>query len=298
MLVLVLIALAIGLLLIGGMFAAGIFEAAFLTGPGKEKQTAPVEPASESRRPASFEEFVVGSRCSADEHHLIPCQEGLDSSRSNTSIHAGALVAVALIVALLAGHAIAAARTIPDKKGADELQVEPDHSRLPVHLRSRIGDQFPHLAGFETLQGSIVRGKRVFAASGCASCHSVVTDKIVVGPSLADVGERLTRWQLAEAIIDPSRTLAAGFATVSVTTTDGRSFTATLISQTPESVVIELDGVVERFDPKSIEVSPPRSKMPDNVARRIRSAQEMADLLEFLRSPTDEPSNSLNGSRQ
>jgi len=59
--------------------------------------------------------------------------------------------------------------------------------------------------------GSGLDGPGVFAAFLCGTCHSIDAPDPLVGPSLFDVGSRLSKAEIYEAIMDPDATLADGF---------------------------------------------------------------------------------------
>jgi cytochrome c2 len=54
-------------------------------------------------------------------------------------------------------------------------------------------------------------GPTLFSTFLCNTCHHIDEPTTLVGPSLYDVGSRLTKAQLYEAIMDPDATVAEGF---------------------------------------------------------------------------------------
>lgn len=60
-------------------------------------------------------------------------------------------------------------------------------------------------------------GERLFAETvigtqaGCITCHSLSADEVIVGPSIAGVGARLSEAELRESILDPNAVLVDGF---------------------------------------------------------------------------------------
>lgn len=54
-------------------------------------------------------------------------------------------------------------------------------------------------------------GKGLFAKYICATCHSVDAPVKLVGPSLYDVGKRLSRAEIYESVLDPDAKIAEGF---------------------------------------------------------------------------------------
>jgi mono/diheme cytochrome c family protein len=59
--------------------------------------------------------------------------------------------------------------------------------------------------------GTPLDGPQLFQNHGCATCHNIDKPETLVGPSLYDVGKRLSTPQLYESIMDPDATLAKGF---------------------------------------------------------------------------------------
>ena len=59
--------------------------------------------------------------------------------------------------------------------------------------------------------GEELRGEALLVAQGCNACHSLTEPVRLVGPSLFDVGNRLTRGQIYEALMDPDATIADGY---------------------------------------------------------------------------------------
>ncbi len=54
-------------------------------------------------------------------------------------------------------------------------------------------------------------GPGMISKYACATCHSIDTPARLVGPSLYDVGKRLSRADIAESILEPDAKVAAGF---------------------------------------------------------------------------------------
>jgi cytochrome c2 len=58
---------------------------------------------------------------------------------------------------------------------------------------------------------SNMTGEELVANYGCTICHSFTDPTTMVGPSLHDVGDRLSQAQLYESIMEPDATIAEGF---------------------------------------------------------------------------------------
>ncbi len=69
-------------------------------------------------------------------------------------------------------------------------------------------------------------GKDLIAKYGCMTCHSFSDAAKLVGPSLYDVGKRLSRAQIYESVVEPDASIAAGFSPgVMSATLAGNGFT-------------------------------------------------------------------------
>ena len=55
------------------------------------------------------------------------------------------------------------------------------------------------------------KGKELYDTNGCAGCHSIDTDAILVGPSLKGIGEKYDAAYLKNAILTPDKDVPEGF---------------------------------------------------------------------------------------
>ncbi len=55
------------------------------------------------------------------------------------------------------------------------------------------------------------KGKELYESNGCAGCHSIDTDSILVGPSLKSIGSKYDAAYLKDAIIAPDKDVPEGF---------------------------------------------------------------------------------------
>ncbi len=149
-------------------------------------------------------------------------------------------------------------------------------------------DDFPSNWEQSMAERSVEAGERHFRGTGCIQCHRLGQEGGVVGPDLAAVGQRLKPAEMLEAILLPSKVIAAGYAGVTIETTDGRLITgrieqedaAKLIvrpaSSTEPSVVIPITDVVARHP---LEIS----NMPSGTVDVLQQ-DEIIDLVAFLLS--------------
>jgi len=140
-----------------------------------------------------------------------------------------------------------------------------------------------------SLSGDSVRGKQLFfetSGISCKNCHRIHQDGKEVGPELTTIGKKLTRVQLLESLLEPSKLIDPKYITYLVETDDGRILSGILLNKDDHEVVLkDAQDVVSRLPTKRIEQLVPQrqSLMPDLLFRDM-TAQQVADLLAYLTS--------------
>jgi putative heme-binding domain-containing protein len=142
--------------------------------------------------------------------------------------------------------------------------------------------------GTPFIPGDRAEGERLFwTKGGCGQCHRVGTRGGRFGPELSRIGRARTLAHLRESIEDPGRDIAAGYATVSVVTRDGRRIVG--IERGRDHFSVRLLDAQEHYysflkeDVESIQPET-RSLMPSY--RKVFTAKELDDLLAYLASLT------------
>lgn len=141
-------------------------------------------------------------------------------------------------------------------------------------------------------------GQAVFEKS-CAQCHKIYGAGHEVGPDLTHNGRN--SWdQLLSNVLDPNLVIGAAYETHTVVTDDGRVLTGLLVEDSPQRLVLKLQGAkleaVPRDDIEQSEKSP-LSLMPEELEKQLTPA-ELADLFAFLaldRPPNDPAARRLPG---
>jgi putative heme-binding domain-containing protein len=158
----------------------------------------------------------------------------------------------------------------------------------PEKRVKRLGPAFAANEVLE-LHGDAARGRNIFFAEGganCVLCHRADGRGRDFGPDLSHIGRKYDRAQLLDNILNPSKTIAPGFATYLVDTTSDLSYSGLLVRESPSEVVIKDTSLSEtrirrsdiaRLQPSKI------SAMPEGLLQNL-TAQEAADLLDFLSS--------------
>jgi putative membrane-bound dehydrogenase-like protein len=186
-------------------------------------------------------------------------------------------------------------------------EVVPDTNRVLVRLRSPVSNADFGLtfrrksttAKHESLTqaalgqtGNVDRGRALFhdaEKSLCLKCHRVGDRGERVGPDLTGIGARFGRVYLIESILEPSRTVVPGFATLRVELRDGRVFTGVNVGET-EATLTLVDQEVKKYELRKTEILEtqlsPRSVMPDGLENRL-TEREFVDLIAYLVSLKD-----------
>jgi putative heme-binding domain-containing protein len=139
------------------------------------------------------------------------------------------------------------------------------------------------------LSGDKERGRKVFfetSGVSCKNCHRIQNEGKEIGPDLSQIGKKHARPQLLESILEPSKLIEPKYVTYLAETTEGRVITGVLISKDENEVVLkDAEDKVIRIPAKQIEQLVPQrqSLMPDLLLRDL-TAQQVADLLEYLGS--------------
>jgi quinoprotein glucose dehydrogenase len=133
--------------------------------------------------------------------------------------------------------------------------------------------------------GNVQTGREIFLYYGpaqCTRCHSIDKDGSGVGPNLAEIGSRLTREQILEAIVDPSARIAPGYGNVGLTLKDGQQYYGVLAKETDEEITLTTNDAEPLFIAKSRIVK--RENLPSSMPAfgETLSRREIRHLVEFL----------------
>ena len=140
----------------------------------------------------------------------------------------------------------------------------------------------------ETLYGgSEALGEKIFyehEAAQCVRCHSIYEWGGDAGPGLQGLSTRLDKNQILESLIEPSATIAIGYAVVSLELANGESLVAPVANETDTSIQLRL-GKNELRTVSKTEITE-REDIPSSMpgVKNILSKMEIRDLVAFLNS--------------
>jgi len=142
-----------------------------------------------------------------------------------------------------------------------------------------------------TLDGRPERGHAVFLKA-CATCHRVLGEGVEVGPDLATVAGRSPDDLLLH-ILDPNREVAPNYVNYNVATTDGRTISGIIASESATALTLKRAlGVTEVVPRGQIEAfaSTGLSLMPEALEKGL-TTQDLADLMAFVKSIQHSPAS-------
>ena len=135
----------------------------------------------------------------------------------------------------------------------------------------------------------MARGESLFfnaAGMQCKNCHVIKGKGASVGPDLSTVGQKQSREQILQNLLEPSKVIDEKYKTWLVATTEGRVHTGILVEKTPEKVVLRdaqnqlITVSADRIDALNAQNV---SLMPTMLLRDL-TLQQARDLIEYLHS--------------
>ncbi|VTR96114.1 membrane-bound dehydrogenase domain protein : Uncharacterized protein OS=Planctomyces maris DSM 8797 GN=PM8797T_07447 PE=4 SV=1: GSDH: Cytochrom_C [Gemmata massiliana] len=148
----------------------------------------------------------------------------------------------------------------------------------------------PAVAELARRGGDVARGKAVWTASltgaaQCAKCHMVRGTGGQVGPDLSMIGKKISRENLYESLLTPSKAIADQYIQHSVTTTADVTVSGLLVSDTPAAITLrDANGKDTTVLKKDIEGQVRKLKtsiMPEDIVAALNE-DELVDLVAYL----------------
>jgi putative heme-binding domain-containing protein len=149
-------------------------------------------------------------------------------------------------------------------------------------------NSLPSIPELVRLKGDPGRGAEVFRREtvACSQCHQVNGAGTDFGPSLSEIGTKLAKEAIYEAIVDPSAGISFGYEGWQIELRNGEEAFGLLASETADELAIKAQsGIVSRFKKSEISkrIQQKTSIMPAGLGQ-IMSQQDLVDLVEYLAS--------------
>jgi putative heme-binding domain-containing protein len=165
----------------------------------------------------------------------------------------------------------------PDRPAA-ELPTPPEGNKYTVE------ELIKHLASDEGKTGNLEKGSAVFAKVQCAKCHRLGERGERMGPDLTNLSKRFMRKEILESILFPSHVISDQYASKTVVTTDGKTYTGIVgAGAAGETVILQADGKKIALLNEQIEETQPSklSAMPEGLINEL-TLEEISDLFTYL----------------
>ena len=167
----------------------------------------------------------------------------------------------------------------------EQLRIDPEkfraEAKAPTLAQLKAEDVLKTIL---TKKGDPARGEQLFTQIGCAACHTVRADEPVKGPFLGNIASIYRREQLAEAILQPNKTLAQGFVTHRFELKDGEELEGFVIREAADVVTIR-NVAAQEIQVKVADINRreklEKSLMPEGLADPL-TLTEFASLLDYL----------------
>ncbi|MEN9573231.1 MAG: hypothetical protein RL514_1086 [Verrucomicrobiota bacterium] len=158
-------------------------------------------------------------------------------------------------------------------------QVTPPDQLVGALLQERV------LAEVVKIKGDARRGEQLFTQQGCVACHTTKSEEKLKGPYLGNIAGLYKRRELAEAVLEPSKTIAQGFATHVFTLKSEEEHTGFVVREAAGSVTFRnlaaQEITLNKSDIAKREVKEGVSLMPQGLAVNL-SVEDFAAMLSYL----------------
>ncbi len=159
----------------------------------------------------------------------------------------------------------------------------------PPKLHEQLVNESPvELAKAVLERGDAARGAVLFFQPflSCVKCHDAEAGT-QLGPDIAKVGKEATLEHLIQAVLRPSQVIKKGYETVTITTTDERTFTGLIAEQNANTLtLIDPAANGKKLNITKSEIvkqsAIAQSLMPDGLVNLLSDRQQFLDLVKYL----------------
>jgi putative heme-binding domain-containing protein len=140
------------------------------------------------------------------------------------------------------------------------------------------------IAAVVKLKGDPAIGAQIFTQATCHNCHTVAKDVPQKGPYLGTIADTYPRAELAEAILNPNKTLAQGFVTNFFILEKGDPVMGFVVQEGANEVTIRNQaGAEQKIATANIKERQklPTSLMPPGLMNQL-TVKDFASLLDYL----------------
>lgn len=144
----------------------------------------------------------------------------------------------------------------------------------------------PPVADLIKMQGDPAKGAKVFRRPevNCISCHRVNDEGADFGPGLSEIGTKLAKEAIYEAILDPSAGIAFGYEAWQLELKNGEEPFGLITSETADEITVKTQNGISTPYKKSDIAKRTKMKlsiMPQGLQMAM-TTQDLVDLVEYL----------------
>lgn len=156
--------------------------------------------------------------------------------------------------------------------------------------------------GLKDYKGDIAKGKLVYQAALCASCHRMRGEGGVIGHDLTQLHTRYKRGEIISAIFSPNDEISDQYAFTLFHLKDGKKVAGKVLSEKDGKIVLAPNVYSSAYTVELAESEvtkrelSPISPMPSNLLNRLNE-EEITDLFAYLMSGGDEEHHYYGGTK-
>lgn len=194
--------------------------------------------------------------------------------------------------------ALAEKQQIPQDLLIDATELLNSHSSEQIRLiaqkvlpraATREGAALPPLTELFAMSGDPARGKDAFFnpdRAQCYRCHVINGEGKPVGPDLSRIGQKASKENLFDSILNPSAAIAPEYKVWIVTSFEEGALSGFIRSETPDAVeLMDSAGNTVRLNANDVleRAESSASLMPNGLTAAL-TAQELADIVAYLQT--------------
>ncbi|HSU52627.1 MAG TPA: PVC-type heme-binding CxxCH protein [Candidatus Dormibacteraeota bacterium] len=165
-------------------------------------------------------------------------------------------------------------------------KIQDDAAQVLPVPQSRDAKPLPAVAVLARRSGNPAHGAKLFRQDtvGCMKCHQVNGEGIDFGPNLSEIGTKLGKDALYEAVLEPSAGISFGFEAWQLTLKNDDEPYGLIVSETPEELTLKTVGGIKTKYQKSEIAGRTQQKlsiMPAGL-QQLMSEEDLVDLVEYL----------------
>lgn len=157
---------------------------------------------------------------------------------------------------------------------------------LPPGGAAQAAKQLPPVSELVKRTGNPMRGANIYRRedTGCIRCHQIHNEGIDFGPKLTEIGTKLGKEALYEAILNPSAGVSFGFEAWALELKNGDEHFGLIVSETADEIALKAQtGIVSRYRKTDVvrKDQQKTSIMPAGLEQTMTES-ELIDLVEYL----------------